>query len=87
MEWSKLLDYGFGGATLLVVGWVGLRLTAAIDRAEATVAELRDEVTAYSSRLNTLMDLTPVERSPTERAGKPDGRYSFRRGGAGGESR
>lgn len=78
-DWSKLLDYGFGGMTLLVVGWVGLRLTAAIDHLDRTVSGLRDEVTAYSSRLNTLLDVQPRRDVTPVPAPHGDEVHGFRR--------
>lgn len=87
---TALAQYGLAGVFALVIGWVlyrvGLRMIAALDRLIAKIdehtktdvehhAEVREELIAMRTRIDTVLDITPVEM-PTRR---PAGVYAFRR--------
>lgn len=74
--WKVLAQYGLAGIFAGIIGWilyrVGLRMIAAIDRLVDKIEahtkvdveyhnEVQQELTALRSRIDTALELTPVE--------------------------
>lgn len=86
--WKVLAQYGLAGIFAGIIGWilyrVGLRMIAAIDKLVDKIDahtkvdidyhnEVQQEIVALKSRIDTALELTPVEghRRPRSEPGVP----------------
>jgi hypothetical protein len=99
--WKLLAQYGLAGVFAGIIGWilyrVGLRMIAAIDKLVDKIDahtkvdveyhnEVREDLAALRSRIDTALELTPVEghRRATPGRGVVAGEYSYSRPKTGG---
>ena len=99
--WERLSQFGLAGIFAGILGWiiykVGLRMIAVIDKLAEKVDnhtnvdieyhnEVQNELAALRSRIDTALELTPVEghRRQTPMRGVPSGEYGFTRPKTGG---